>query len=75
VHVGRVTAGPLVMAGHIGRHPSESPLIVERPGQGFGFPEISFDSPEFGQRRERVAQVEAEIDRLFPRLAGFGEMG
>ena len=75
VYLGRVTASELMMAGHIGRHPSKSPLIVERPGQAFGFPEIPLDSPEFGQREERVSQVEGDIDSLFPRRAGLGEIG
>ena len=70
----RVTAGEPVITAHRGRYPSESPLIIERPGQGFGFPEIPLH-PEFGQWEERVSKLAADIDSLFPRLAGLGEMG
>ncbi len=50
--VGGVADRGQVMAAHIGRYPPESPLVVERPGQGFGFPEIPFDPPGFCQREQ-----------------------
>ena len=74
-HIACTTASVQVMTAHIGRHPSESALIVERPGQSFSFPEIPFDPRPFCQREESVSKVEANIDGLLPRLAGLGQMG
>src|SRR5262245_2652965 len=66
---GCVAAREHVMAAHEGRDPPESALVVERPGNGLGFPEIHFDPSEFCQRVQRVSKIEADIDRLLQRLA------
>ena len=74
-HVACATASVQVIGGHVRRHPSESPLIVQRPGQDFGFPEIPFDPLEFCEGNEGVSQIESDIDGLLQRLAGLGKMG
>ena len=69
----RMTSHPEVVA-HIDGQLAESPLIVERPRQAFGFAETAEDPLEFSERKECRSQVEAKIDGLLQRLAGLGQM-
>ena len=69
----RMTGDPEVVA-HIDGHLPESPLIVERPRQAFGFAETAEDPLEFSERKECSSKVEAKIDGLLQRLAGLGQM-
>lgn len=50
----------------------ESPLIVERPRQAFGFAETAEDPLEFSERKECGSKVKAQIDGLLQPLAGLG---
>jgi hypothetical protein len=52
-----------VMPAQIGRHPSESSRIVQRPSQLLGLSEIPQGLRELVQREERLAKVEPNIDR------------
>src|SRR5262245_39154195 len=47
----RMTSYPEVEA-HMHEQPPESPLIVECPGQAFGFAKIAADPFEFSERKE-----------------------
>ena len=69
----RMTSHPEVVAHMDGQLP-ESPLIVERPRQAFGFAETAEDPLEFSERKECSSQVEAKIDGLLQPLAGLGQM-
>ena len=69
----RVTSHIEVVA-HIDGHLAESPLIVERPGQAFGFAETAEDPLEFSERKECSSKIEAKIDGPLQRLAGLGQM-
>jgi hypothetical protein len=71
--VRRMPGDPKVVTQVDGELP-ESPLIVERPGQAFGFTEAGEDPPEFSQRKQCRSQVEPQIDGLLQRLAGLGQM-
>ena len=53
---------------------AESPLIVECPGQAFGFAEIADDPPEFAERKECSSQVKAKINAPLQPLAALGQM-
>src|SRR5262249_19191377 len=57
----RMTSFPEGVA-HMDGHLAESPLIIDPPGQPFGFAEIAEDPLEFSERKERSLQVEAKID-------------
>jgi hypothetical protein len=45
--IGRAPGDDRVIAGHVGRHPSQPALIVECRGEGLRFPKIRFDPAEF----------------------------
>ena len=59
----RMTSYQEIVA-HVVRDPTESPLIIERPRQAFGFPEIPGDPRDLAQREERLAKVKTKIDRV-----------
>jgi hypothetical protein len=59
----QMTSFPEVVA-HIDGELAESPLIVERPRQAFGFAETAEAPLEFSERKECRSQVEAKINGL-----------
>src|SRR4029453_12151012 len=69
----RMTRHPEVVAQMDGQL-AESPLIVERPGQAFGFAEIANDPFEFSERKECSSKVEAKVDGLLQPLPGPGQL-
>ncbi len=63
-----------VEIGQEGGDQAEASRIVGAVGERLGLLEVVEHAPEVAQRRERVAQVEAEIDGQDAGLGGLGEM-
>ena len=69
-----MTGNASVLANVCGYQP-EPTLIIENSREAFCFAEIPEAGLEFPQRKERIAQAEAKINRLLHRLARFWETG
>jgi hypothetical protein len=62
-------AGDPEIVTHVDRHPTNPPLVVECPGQTFGFLEIPEYLLEFTERNVGSSKIETKIDGLLQRLA------
>ena len=62
------------MAGHVGEDPPQPTLIAQSLGEGLGLAQVFEDWSMVSERKERVAQVEPEIDGLFQGVTIFWEM-
>src|SRR5262245_65681177 len=62
------------MAGHVGEDPPQSTLIAQSLGEGLGLAQVFEDRPAVSECKERIAQVEPEIDGLLNDVTTFREM-
>src|SRR5919108_467118 len=54
--------------------PPQPPLIAQRLGEGLGLAQVVEDRPVVAEHKERMAQVEAQIDGLLQGITTFREM-
>ena len=62
------------MASQIGEDPPQPALIAQRLGEGLGLAQVFEDRPVISERKERIAQVEAQIDGLLDGVTTVREM-
>jgi hypothetical protein len=55
-------------------HPGEPSLVVERPGQPFGFAKVAEASLGLSQLEQHSPKLDPKVDGLLQRLAGLGQI-
>src|SRR5262249_55711220 len=75
-----VSKGPVVVAGaqtldpHEGGDPPETVLVAKAPSEHLCLVEVIARARPIAEREERVAQVDADVDRLLGRLASLAQL-